>query len=134
MARLKSSNDHEYDPSVVITIRSFPHSLLITRVTRWVPRVEQDLLTLPEHLSYPPVFSVARSLVFCVVFCSSLFVLVFFFFWPLHCLSFFDVRLMIVPLVSSHVSQCKEKHCFQLTSTSADCFQLVLKLRFICLW
>jgi hypothetical protein len=36
---------------------------------------EQELLTLPEHLSSPPDFSVARvarSLVFCVVFCRSL--------------------------------------------------------------
>ena len=37
---------------MVITIRSFPHSWLITefvtRVTRWVPLVEQELLTLPE--------------------------------------------------------------------------------------
>jgi hypothetical protein len=40
--------------------------------------VEQELLTLPDHLSSPPVFSgvrVARSVVFCVVFCRSLFVL-----------------------------------------------------------
>jgi hypothetical protein len=37
--------------------------------------VEQELLTLPEHLSSPPVFSgvrVTRSLVFSVVFCRSL--------------------------------------------------------------
>ena len=40
--------------------------------------MEQELLTLPEHLSSLSVFSgllVARSLVFCVVFCISLFVL-----------------------------------------------------------
>jgi hypothetical protein len=40
--------------------------------------VKQELLTLPEHMNSPPVFSgvrVARSLVFCVVFCRSLFVL-----------------------------------------------------------
>jgi hypothetical protein len=42
----------------------------------------------------------AQSLVFCVVFCRSLFVLLFFFFCPLHCLSF-DLRLLITPLVSS---------------------------------
>ena len=43
-----------------------------------VPLVEQELLTLPEDLSSFLVFSgvcVARSLVFCVVFCRSLFVL-----------------------------------------------------------
>jgi hypothetical protein len=50
----------------------------LTRLTRRVPEVEQDLLTLPEHLSSPPVFSgvcVTRSLVLCVCFVD-------------HCLSF----------------------------------------------
>ena len=40
--------------------------------------MEHELLTLPEHMSSPPVFSVnhiARSFVYCVVFCRSLFVL-----------------------------------------------------------
>jgi len=40
----------------------------VTRVTRRVPYVEQELLTLPEHLSSLPAFRgvlVARSLVFC---------------------------------------------------------------------
>jgi hypothetical protein len=48
------------------------------RLTRRVPLVEQELPTLPEHLSSPPVFSgarVTRSLVVCVTFCKSLFVL-----------------------------------------------------------
>jgi len=43
-----------------------------------VSLVEQELLTLPEHLRSPPVFSVvhvARFSVFCVMFCRSLFVL-----------------------------------------------------------
>jgi hypothetical protein len=40
---------------------------------------------------------VAQSLVFCVVFCISLFV------WTLCCLSF-DLRLPITPLVSSNSS------------------------------
>ena len=43
-----------------------------------MPLVEQEWLTLPKHLTSPPVFSgvcVAQSLVFCVVFCRSLFVL-----------------------------------------------------------
>ena len=54
---------------------SFPHSWLITgfvtRLTRWVPPVEQELLILPEHLSSSPVFSggrVTRSLVLYVCF------------------------------------------------------------------
>jgi hypothetical protein len=44
----------------------------VTRLTRRVPLVEQELLTLPEHLiSSPPVFSVVRdtrSLALCVCF------------------------------------------------------------------
>jgi hypothetical protein len=70
-------NDHGYVPFVVITIWFFPHSWLITwfltRVRRRVPLVEQELLTLSEHLNSPPVFSGVRghSFVFSVVFCKS---------------------------------------------------------------
>jgi hypothetical protein len=38
----------------------------VTRLTQRVPLVEQELLTLQEHLSWPPVFSglcIAQSLV-----------------------------------------------------------------------
>ena len=60
---------------------------------RRVPLMEYELLTLPEHKSSPPVFSgvrVTRSLVLCVRFidrCLS--------FWPLCCLFFFDIRILI---------------------------------------
>jgi hypothetical protein len=37
--------------------------------------VEQELLTLSEQMSSPPVFSEIYALVFCAVFCRSLFVL-----------------------------------------------------------
>jgi hypothetical protein len=75
-----SSHDHRYVLLIVITIWSFPLSWLITgfatRVKRRVPNMEQELLTFPEYLSSPSVFSlvrVARSL-FCVcVFCTLLF-------------------------------------------------------------
>ena len=62
-------NDHGYVPLDVNTSRSFPHSRLITgfiiRLTRRVPLVEQDLLTLPEHMSSASVLTgvrVTRSL------------------------------------------------------------------------
>jgi branched-subunit amino acid transport protein len=62
-------------PFIVNTSRSFPHSLLITRfvtrLTRQVPLVEQELLTLPEHMISPLVFNevrVTRSLFLCVCF------------------------------------------------------------------
>jgi hypothetical protein len=40
--------------------------------------VDQDLRTIPDHMSSPPVLidvSVAQSLGLCVVFCRSLFIL-----------------------------------------------------------
>jgi len=62
----------------------------VARETRRVSRVERELLTLPKHRVHPRflVFSgvcVTRSLVFCVIFCRSLFVLLFFFFFVGHC-------------------------------------------------
>ena len=74
--------DHGYVPFVVITIRFFPHSWLITRsVTRVTQRmiyVEQELFTRSEYQRSPPVFRgvrVARSLVFFLRFCRLLFFL-----------------------------------------------------------
>ena len=103
-------NDHGYVPLVVNTSRSFPHSWFIigfvTRLTRQVLLVEQELLTLLEHLSSPSDFSgvlVTRSCFMCM-FCRSLFILLFFFFWPLCCLFFFDIQILITPLVSSNSS------------------------------
>jgi hypothetical protein len=40
------------------------------------------------------------------MFCRSLFVHFYFFFWPLCCLFFFDMRILIAPLVSSN-SSCR---------------------------
>ena len=51
------TNDHGNAPLVVKTPRSIPHSWLITglvtRQTRMVSPVEQELPTLPEHLRSP---------------------------------------------------------------------------------
>jgi hypothetical protein len=76
------TNDHGHVPQVVNTSWPFTHSWFITGfVTRWtrpVSLVEQELPTLPEHLSSPPVFSgvcVTWSLVLRVCFVD-------------HCLSF----------------------------------------------
>jgi hypothetical protein len=75
-----------------------------TRVTRRVPLVEQELFPHPKHLRSPPVFSgvrVARSLVFSVLFCRSLFVLLSLFISPFYYVSFFYLRVR--PLVSSNL-------------------------------
>ena len=76
-------------------------SLLCLTMVWWVPHVKQERHVLPEHPSSPPVFSglcVARSLVFCVMFCRPLFVFWSFFCWPLYCLSF-DLQFLIITLV-----------------------------------
>ena len=74
------TNDNEYVPLVANTSRSFPNAWLITgfvtRLPRRVPLVEQELLTLPEHLGSPPVVSgvrFTRSLVLCVCFVDRCF-------------------------------------------------------------
>ena len=100
------TNDHGYVPLVVTTFWFFPHSRLITgfvtRLACWVSLVEQELLTHLGHLTSLPVFNgvrVTRSLVSCVMFCRSLFVMLSFFFRPLCCLSF-HLRFLITPLLS----------------------------------
>jgi hypothetical protein len=66
---------HGYVPFAVITIWYFSHSWFITRVTRGVPIVEQELVNPPDFTSILSGVRIGRSLVFCVVFCWSLFVL-----------------------------------------------------------
>jgi hypothetical protein len=95
------TNGHGYVPLVVNTSHSFPRSQLITRfVTRWtrrVPLVKQELLTLPEHPSSSSVFSGVPVLYACFAdrclsFCT-------FSFGHRRCLLFFDIRILIAPLV-----------------------------------
>ena len=76
------------------------------KLTRRVPLVEQELLTVPEHLSSPLVFSgvrVTSSLVFCVCFVDLCLSFCPFFLWSLCCLSF-DLQILITPLVSLNSS------------------------------
>ena len=86
-----SRNDHNW-PRICSVCRNHNPALpsfvtyhrFVTRVTRRVPLVEQELIPLPEHLSSPPFFSgvrASRSLVFCVGLCRLLFVLLSFFCW-----------------------------------------------------
>ena len=84
MVKLKSSRRKFFIYFVFLNHDLLPG--LCLRVTPRVPLVEQELLTLPGHMCSHPVFigvRVARSLVFCVVFCRSLFVICL---WPLYCL------------------------------------------------
>jgi hypothetical protein len=74
-------NNHGYVPCVVITnwfcLQSWLITGFATKITRLVPHVEQELLTVPEHLSWPSNFSgicVDQSVIIGVVFCRLLFV------------------------------------------------------------
>jgi hypothetical protein len=80
----------------IIVSSTLPRSCRLT-VTRRVFLVVKDMFTLATHLSLPPILCrvwVAQSLVFCVVFCRSLYVLLSLFFQQLHCMSF-DLRFLI---------------------------------------
>ena len=98
------SNDHGYVPLVVNTSLSFPHSRLntgfVTRLTRRVSLVEQELLTLSEHPSSPPVFGGVRatgSLALYVCFVDRCLSFCTFSFWPLCCLFLYDIRIHDYP-------------------------------------
>jgi hypothetical protein len=78
----------------------------VTRLTRRVSIVVQELLTIPEHLSLAPVFSgvrVTRSLVLCVCFVDHCLSFCPFCFWPLCCLSFdlplWYLQTLLIPKV-----------------------------------
>ena len=62
---------------------------------------------LPEYMHSPAVFMWAS---FCSVFCF----LCTFFFWQLYCLLFFDLQLLIMPLVpSKHLSYISLIYCIE---------------------
>ena len=72
------------------------NSKFLTRLTQRVPIVEQELVTLPKHLSSPLVFNevrVTRSLALCVCFVY-------------HCLSFLHFSLGHYVVCSSSLGHC----------------------------
>ena len=85
--------------------------------------MEQELLSISEYLSSPLIcvgFHVARSLVFCLISCRPLFIILFFCFWSLYCLSF-DLGLLIIPLVSSNILG-RDKSYFLFVFVFCNCF------------
>ena len=70
---------YEWGYAIFIFLSSFmTYHGFVARVTLIVSHVDEDMHTYPEHLSSPQVLRgvrVARSLVFCVIFFGSLFVL-----------------------------------------------------------
>jgi hypothetical protein len=93
-----------------------------------VPHVLQEVITLPEHHSSLSTFTglLATHSVFCVVFCRSLFVLLSFLFWLLRYLSF-DLRLLIIPLVSSNFSIYRsQNYCIDILYLINSCLKQIL--------
>jgi hypothetical protein len=103
--RYAVTNNHWYVPFVVITIWSFPHSWLVTCNTTGVTCGTGTTYPSGVHEFTPGfcVFHVTRSLNFCVMSC---FVDRCLSFCPFSfcCLFFFDLRILITPLLSSKSS------------------------------
>ena len=82
---------------------------------------EAETVALPEHLSCSPVFSgvrVARSIVFNVVFVDPCLSLCPFLYWPLYCLSVFELRLLdtsLAYLILFYLSQLLIFNTFYLS-------------------
>ena len=104
--------DHQCSPPILSRVRVTRSLVLCVMFCRSLfvfsrVRVTRSLVLCVMFCRSLFVFSsvrVTRSLVLCVMFCRSLFVFLTFFFWPLCCLTFFDLRNMITPLVSSNSS------------------------------
>ena len=84
-------------------------------------------------LSSPPGFT--RSLVLCVMFSRSLFVVLYVFFWPLCCLFFSELRLPVTSLVSPSSSYMYSTQKNKRTTSEiilrvlvANCVQLTLNI------
>ena len=73
----------------------------MSNTARRVLLVEQELLTLPEHLRSHRFVMVFVLLYFLCYVRGPSFVILSLFVWPSYCLSFFALSLYIIPLVSS---------------------------------
>jgi hypothetical protein len=111
MARCKAT--HSYRISIIRMLMSIKLSCMTYHRVGNTTGAHIEILTLPEHLSSPSGFSrvrVARSLMFCVMFCRSLFVLLSFFALVivLSVLLFmaFHIRTQAI-LLSSYLIACK---------------------------
>jgi hypothetical protein len=72
------------------------------------PSVKRNAQWYLVHVDY--IFSYSNFSFMCMI-SRSLFVLLYFFFWPLCCLSFFDLRTLVTPLVSSN-PWLDERHAY----------------------
>jgi len=98
------TNDRRYVLFVVITILVCSTTGDTSGVGTNYPSGAHEFTTV-----FSVVTVVQSSLVFCVVFCRFFFFFIFFF-WSLYCLSFIDLRFLIVitPFVSSNLSYIRK--------------------------
>lgn len=99
MVMSSKSFQHVNDHTVIILVQHGFSHCNVNKIIDWLIIVQRQLT---DILS--PIFSrvrVVRSLVSCVVFCSSLYI---FFLCPLYCLTFFDWWLLISALIPSNFS------------------------------
>ena len=108
-------------PTCRSTSRSCPHSWRITRfgsrLTRRVPLVEQELLTLPGHVSSRPVFSgllVTPCILLCVCFVDRCLFFLSFFFWSSCCLFPFGIFTLFLRLVIYMFLYSATERCYHL--------------------
>jgi len=104
------TNDNWCVPLVANVSRSFPHSWFINGFVTRLARRGAGTAHPSGALEFTPGFywgSCYPIFSFMCMFCRSLFVLLFFFFWPLCCL-FFDLRILIgifkLFLICTHIS------------------------------
>ena len=75
-----------------------------TKVTRWCHDCSRNCLQFRSTWVHYPFLVGFVIFSFMCMFCRPLYVLLYFFFWPLCYLFFFDIRILITPLVSSNSS------------------------------
>ena len=124
LTQSKSDEDTKHKHRCLTTLKwsafGITPTRFVTRLTWWVPLVEQELLTLPEYQSSPLVLSGVRvtlSIVLCVC--------LYFFAWPLCCLFFTDILILITPLVSSNSSYPQSQIIYCKRNKTFPVYQLV---------
>ena len=81
---------------------------------------------------YIPGLKRGSSSLICVVLCKSLFVPLSFFLWPLYCLSFFNIRLLITAFVMSSFSNGNK--CYWWRGNQPTCHKVMTFLSHLVEW
>ena len=99
--------------------RWFTNYKFLTRLTQRCHQWSRNCFPLRRTWVHPGVqWGLCYSIFsFMCIFCRSLFVLLYFFFWLLRSLVLFDIRILITPVVSSNSSQILLSICFLVSCT-----------------